>query len=272
MKRWWSCFGTAMRFAVVEQARNRLALLIVVLFVPLWMTLAFEVVAQTPLRFYIRPVARFVVMDGNVVTQVLGALHSLALVVGFMMFVATARSALFDRRLVQAGYPRSCLALAKCASLVLVAAAVAVYATAWVHLFWRPTQPVVFAVGMFTGSLVYGGIGIVLAAVLRSELAGMFLAIMISSIDLLLQNPLINPDADSVLVQYLPSYGAVQSSVAAAGLHVVPWSCLLLGAGWALGMAAMGMAAFVVRTRSYSSAAEVARETANGVAEAAPAP
>ena len=56
--------------------------------------------------------------------------------------------------------------------------------------------------GMFTGALVYGGIGIVLAAVLRSELAGMFLAIMISSIDLVLQNPLISPDAEKQRASY----------------------------------------------------------------------
>ncbi|MFM9700400.1 ABC transporter permease [Streptomyces europaeiscabiei] len=254
MKRWRSCFGTAMRFALLEQARNRLALLIVLLFVPLWTTLAYTVVAQTPLRFYVRPVGRFLVMDGNVLTQVVGALQALALVVAFMMFVATARSAVFDRRLVQAGFPRSCLALAKCASLVLVAAAVAVYATAWMYLFWRPVQPVVFAAGMFTGALIYGSIGIVLAAVVRSELAGMFLAIMISSIDLLLQNPLINPASDSALVRYLPAHGAVQTAVTAAGLHVMPWSCLLLGFGWALGMAGLGMAAFAVRTRTHRSA------------------
>jgi hypothetical protein len=64
-------------------------------------------VAKTPLRFYVRSVGRPVVMDGNILTQVTGALQALALVVGFMMFVATVRSALFDRRLVQAGYPRS---------------------------------------------------------------------------------------------------------------------------------------------------------------------
>jgi hypothetical protein len=57
VKRWWFCFGTAVRFALVEQARNRLALVLVVFFVPLWTTLAFEVVAPAPLRFYVRPSA-----------------------------------------------------------------------------------------------------------------------------------------------------------------------------------------------------------------------
>lgn len=250
MNRWWSRLRTALRFALVEQARNRLALLIVLLFVPLWTTLAFEVVARTPLRFYVRSVDRRLVMDANVLTQITGALQALTLVIAFMMFIATARSAVFDRRLVQAGYPRSCLAAAKYATLVLVAVVVAVYATAWTHLLWHPAQPMVFAAGMFTGALTYGAFGIVLAAVLRSELAGMFLAIMTSSIDLLLQNPMINPNADSPVVRYLPAHGAVQASVAAGGLHTVPWDSLLLGAGWALGMAALGMTTFAVRTRT----------------------
>ncbi|MFI1370145.1 ABC transporter permease [Streptomyces griseochromogenes] len=270
MTRWWSCFRTALRFALIEQARNRLALLIVVLFVPLWTTLAFTVVARTPLRFRIRPVGRTVVMDGNILVQINGALQALTLVIAFMMFVATARSALFDQRLVRAGYPRSCLALAKCTALILVAVLVAAYTTAWMHLFWRPEQPLLLAAGMFTGALIYGGIGIVLAAVLRSELAGMFLAIMISSIDLVMQNPLINPDADSPVVRFLPAYAAAQTSVAAGGLPVVPSSCLLVGAGWAVGMAALGMAAFAVRTRTHHPG--TAQGSLAGVEPAAPVP
>jgi hypothetical protein len=242
-----------MRFALVEQARNRLALVIVVVFVPVWTTLAFEVVTRIPVRFYVRPAARSVTMDGNVLTQITGALQALALIVGFMMFVATARSAPFDRRLVLAGYPRMCLALAKISSLVMVAAAVAIYATAWMHLFWQPEQQVLFGAGLFTGALIYGGIGMLLAAVLRSELAGMFLVIMISFIDLLLQNPISNPDADSAIVRYLPAYGAMQSAVAAGGLHLPPWSSLLLGAGWAAGTATAGMTAFALRTRSHQA-------------------
>ncbi|RAG84326.1 ABC transporter permease [Streptacidiphilus pinicola] len=260
-----------MRFALIEQACNRLALLIVVLFVPLWTTLAYTVVPSTPLRFRIRPVGRTVVMDGNILLQINGALQALSLVIAFMMFVGTARSALFDQRLVRAGYPRSCLALAKCTALLMITAVVAAYTTGWMRLFWRPEQSLVLAAGMFSGALVYGGVGIVLAAVVRSELAGMFLAIMISSIDLVLQNPLINPAADSPVVRFLPAYAAVQTSVAAAGLQVVPVSCLLLGSGWAVGVAALGMAAFTARTRSHHP--PVATNTAaTDVEQTAPVP
>jgi hypothetical protein len=255
VKRWWTHFGTAVRFALLEQARNRLALVIVVFFIPVWSTVAYEVPTRLPVRFFIRPADQAVTMDGNALTQITGALQALALIVGFMMFVAVARSAPFDRRLALAGYPRLCLALAKIASLLLVAAVAALYTTAWMRLFWQPQQLVLFAAGLFTGALAYGGIGMVLAAVLRSELAGMFLLIMISFIDLLLQNPISNPDADSTLLRYLPAYGAMQSTVTAATLHLIAFSSLLLGAAWGVGTCAAGMTAFAWRTRSHQARA-----------------
>ncbi|WP_370076689.1 ABC transporter permease [Streptacidiphilus sp. MAP12-16] len=243
------CFGTALRFALLEQLRNRLALVLVVFFVPLWLSLAYNVTAQTPVRFFVRAADRSMTLDGNVLTQLSGALHALALIVGFMMFLATSQSADFDHRLVMAGYPRLCLVLAKYTALLATAAAVAAYATAWVRAFWQPEETGLLAAALFVGALIYGGVGIMLAAVLRSELAGMFLVIMVSFIDVGVQNPIANPVADSPALRYLPTYGAMQSAVTAAGLHLLPWRFLALGLCWAVGTAAVGTGAFAVRTR-----------------------
>jgi ABC-2 type transport system permease protein len=250
MKRWWSCYATATRFALIEQARNRLALVIVLFFIPLWISLAYAVMAATPVPFFVRPAGHSVTVQANTLAQITGALQAIALIVGFMMFIATARSAPFDRRLVQAGYPRLGLVLAKVTSLVLAAAAVAVYTTAWMQLYWRPQQLVLLAASLFLGALIYGGVGIMLAAVLRTELAGMFLLIMISFIDLGVQNPIANTAAASPVLRALPAYGAMQSAVTSVGLRLVPWSYLALGLCWAAGTAATGIAAFVLRTRS----------------------
>ncbi|MDG9710594.1 polyprenyl diphosphate synthase [Streptomyces sp. DH10] len=243
------CLGTAVRFALVEQMRNHLALVLVIFFVPSWLTLTYTVTAKTPVRFFLRAADRFLVVDGDNLMQLSGALHALALIVGFMMFLAAKRSADFDHRLVLAGYPRLCLVLAKYTALVLTTAAVAAYATAWVTVFWQPEQLGVLAAALFVGALVYGGAGILIAAVLRSELAGMFLVIMISFADLAMQNPISNPAADSPVLRFLPSFGAMQSAVAAAKLETVPWSYLALGLCWAVGTAGIGMTAFALRTR-----------------------
>lgn len=253
MTRRWSYYATATRFALIEQARNRLAIVIVMFFIPTWLTLAYGTTADTPVPFLLRPVGHSVLVRANTLAQITGALQAIALIVGFMMFIATARSAHFDRRLVQAGYPRLALVTAKMTSLVVIAALVAVYATALMQLYWRPQQLVLLATSLFLAALIYGGIGILLAAVLRSELAGMFLLIMSSFIDLGLQNPIAIPVAGNDILRVLPGYGAMQSAVTSVGLDLVPWSYLALGLCWALGTAATGMAAFMFRTRSRRS-------------------
>ncbi|THA65745.1 di-trans,poly-cis-decaprenylcistransferase [Streptomyces sp. A0642] len=247
--RWWGrCLGTAVRHAALEQARNRLALVLVLFFVPLWLTLAYQVLPSDPVRFFLRAADQPVALGANTVSQLSGGLHSLALIVGFMMFLAASRSAEFDHRMVLAGYPRICLLLARSTVLLLTAALTASYATAWVCFFYRPERLDVLAAAFMVGALTYGGVGILLAALLRSELAGMFAVIMLSFIDLTLQNPVANPSADSPLLKWLPAYGAMQSAVSAVDLTHTPWRHLLLGLCWSAGLTAAGLAAFTART------------------------
>jgi hypothetical protein len=109
------------------------------------------------------------------------------------------------------------------------------------------------AASLFLVALIYGGIGIMLAAVLRTELAAMFLLIMTSFIDLGLQNPIANTDAANPVLSVLPAYGAMQSAVTSVGLRLVPSSYLTLGMCWAVGTAATGITAFVLSTRSLGN-------------------
>jgi hypothetical protein len=89
-----------------------------------------------------------------------------------------------------------------------------------------------------------------LAAVVRSELAAVFLLIMTSFIDLGLQNPIANTDAANPVLSVLPAYGAMQSAVTSVGLHLLPSSYLTLGMCWAVGTAATGIMAFALSTHS----------------------
>jgi hypothetical protein len=92
------------------------------------------------------------------------------------------------------------------------------------QLYWRPQQLVLLAASLLLLALIYGGIGIMFAAFLRSELAAMFLLIMTSFIDLGLQNPIANTDAANPLLSVLPAYGAIQTAVTSIGLCLVPSS------------------------------------------------
>lgn len=248
MRGHWICYATAVRMTFVEHLRNRLALVIVVLFIPVWVILIYALSLEIPLPFFVRAAGRTVTMPAGVLNQLGGALQILALITGFMMFVTTMNSASFDRRLVRSGFPRLCLIAAKLTALVVVALVVALYATGLICLTHPTTQPLLLAAALAGGALIYGGIGIALAAVLTSDLAGLVLVTVICSIDLALQSPLATPAA-SVLVRYLPDYGPMQAAVAAVAMDTVPWNAVAPAVCWALATVALGISAFAGRTR-----------------------
>lgn len=189
MRRHWSLFTTASRYALIGHARNRFAMLLVVLYIPVWIALAYLTIPDRPAPFRLRATGEVLTPPGNHLTQITGALNAVTLIAGFMMFAATFTGGAFDRRLAMAGYPRHHLVLAKLSALTLVCAAVAAYATAAAGFAWSPRQPLMLAAALFCAALTYGTLGVVFGSVLRREVEGMFAILMISIIDVALQNP-----------------------------------------------------------------------------------
>lgn len=246
-------FLTAIRMALIEHLRNRLALWLVTLYVPVWLLLADSVIANTPVRFRLRATDSLLFFPGNELCQVAGQLNAATQIVGFMMFTVTFRSSAFDRRLVLAGYPRFHLVAAKVGALTLVSLVISVYAAELTLLFWSPRQTWLLAAGVCTGALTYGALGVLLGAVLTGELEGMFLVLMSSLIDTGMQNPVFNPAANSDLLRFMPSYGAMQSATAGAFTNVIPMGYLVLELAWFGILTALAMVAFLLRTRDRRS-------------------
>ncbi|MBZ4319255.1 ABC transporter permease [Streptomyces huiliensis] len=250
----WTYFATAARFALLEHVRNRLALVLVVLFVPLWISLGHAVVDHHEVRFMLRATHGTVTAHGNDLGNITGALNAVTLIVGFMMFSVTFKAAAFDRRLAMAGYPRRHLLAAKLAALVVVAVVTCAYATFAVCLYWSPRQPWLLALALACGALTYGGLGVMLGALVRGELTGMLLIIMTSIIDTGLQSPLANPVADDDVIRYLPSFGAMQVATTAGFRDAIPLPYLLLGPLWFTGALLVAALAFRFHTRDRRNA------------------
>ncbi|MFD5029319.1 ABC transporter permease [Streptomyces sp. NPDC058220] len=249
MRRHWSLFTTASRYALIGHARNRFAMLLVVLYIPVWIALAYVTIPDRPAPFRLRATGEVLTPPGNHLTQITGALNAVTLIAGFMMFAATFTGGAFDRRLAMAGYPRRHLVLAKLSALSVVCAAVAAYATAAAGFAWSPRQPLMLAAALFCAALTYGALGVVFGSVLRREVEGMFAILMISIIDVALQNPLSSSGSDSAVVRFLPSYGAVQASMSAAFSTAPVAPGLAIQLLWLLGAALAGFMVFRRRTR-----------------------
>uniref|UniRef100_A0AAU2VIC1 ABC transporter permease n=1 Tax=Streptomyces sp. NBC_00008 TaxID=2903610 RepID=A0AAU2VIC1_9ACTN len=248
MRRHWSLFTTASRYALIGHTRNRFAMLLVVVYIPVWIALAYVTIPDRPAPFRLRATGEVLSPPGNHLTQITGALNAVTLIAGFMMFAATFTGGAFDRRLAMAGYPRYHLVLAKLSALTLVCAAIAGYATVTVGFSWPPRQPLMLAAALFCAALTYGALGVVFGSVLRREVEGMFAILMISILDVALQNPLSSSGSDSAVVRFLPTYGAVQAGMSAAFSDASAVHGLLIQCLWLIAAASAGFLVFRRRT------------------------
>jgi hypothetical protein len=243
---------TATWYALSEQMRNRTALLLLVVFVPIWDYLFWLVVPDAPLSFLFRATSAFIQVNGRQLTLLTAGLNSITLIVGFMLFASTRRNTQFDRRLVQCGYQQSLLILAKLTALVAIAFAVSCYTCLVLWVFWRPASLPLVWLGFFCAALCYGALGVLLGVLVRGELEGFFLIIMVSLIDTSLQNPLGNPVANQDFLRWFPSFAPMQIAVAGAFAQGIPWQYLLAALAWPLGFALLGMVIFWWKTRAWS--------------------
>ncbi len=250
MRRHLKLFTTAARYDMIEHARNRFAMLLVVFFIPTWISLVYLTIPGKAVSIRLASTGELVSLPGSQLTQITGAINAVTLVTGFMMFAATFTGGRFDRRLAMAGYPRTHLILAKTASLAFTSAALAAYATAIICIAWPPKQPYVLAAALFGAALTYGALGVVFGSLLRREVEGMFALVMTSVIDVGLQNPVLSSGADSSLTRLLPTYGTVQAATA-AGFSTTPApSYLALQVLWFTAAGLLGLLAFHHRTRN----------------------
>jgi len=225
-----------------------MALFLLVVFVPTWDYLFWLVITEDPLSFLVRATNVFIQVSGRDLTLLTAGLYAITLIVGFMIFSATRKNTQFDRRLVLCGYPQSQLILAKSTSLFAVAVMVSLYTSIVLLAFWRPDSLPLVWLGFFCAALIYGSLGLLLGLLVRGELEGFFLIIMVSLIDTSLQNPLGNPVANQDFLRWFPSYAPMQFVVAGAFNQKIPWLYLLYSLAWPISFALLGFAIFLWKT------------------------
>ncbi|GAA2590927.1 MULTISPECIES: hypothetical protein [Streptomyces] len=247
-------FPTALRFSVRDQTRNRLAGLLLVLFVPVWYLVMNAMAGGEPLDFRLYATGEALHVDAGHLTLITAGLNCVTMIAGFVVFDAVRRSLAFDRRLVFAGYRQSTLVGAKALAVAAVATGIALYTALAVLLFWRPAAGAWFGVlaGFAVVALAYGALGLLLGVLVKRDLEGFFLIIMGGLMDTFLQNPLGNPLANEPVLQWFPSFGPMQFAAGGAFGERALWGHLALGLAWAAGFGAVGLVVFRYRTRDRS--------------------
>jgi ABC-2 type transport system permease protein len=223
---------TAIRLSLAAQVRNRFAWILLVAFIPVWYLLTGSMFAHTGVEFRLQSTGATLVVDGHNLTLITAGLNSITLITGFVVFAAVRRSRLFDRRLVLSGYRPAALITAKTGAALVQAVAIGAYAAAILLLFWRPAGIWTIAVSFMLAAATYAALGLLV----RGDLEGFFLIIMISLIDTFLQNPVGNPLANPT-----------QFAAADAFDHQVLIGMAALSLAWTAAFALLGLVVLRLR-------------------------
>jgi ABC-2 type transport system permease protein len=240
---------------VIEQARTRLALGLLIVFLPVWHFLLGAAIARGPAAFKLTATGQFLSVDAHDVTVLAAGANAIALICGFTIFAAMRTGAAFDRRLVLCGLPQPLMLAAKLTALVGVALAVSAYAALVLLAFWRPVPPeriVLVGLGYFLVALVYGALGLLLGVLVKSELAGFFVIIMVGLLDTFFQIPVENPAGNQPFLRFFPAHGPEQLAVAGGFAGPLPFSMVLLSLCWVAGFGLVGLLTFWLRTRAWN--------------------
>jgi ABC-2 type transport system permease protein len=252
---------TAIRLSLAGQVRNRFAWILLVAFIPVWYLLTSSMFAHTGAKFRLQSTGATLVVDGHNLTLITAGLNSITLITGFVVFAAVRRARPFDRRLVLSGYRPAALITAKTGAALAQAVAIGAYAAAILLIFWRPAGIWTIAASFMLAAATYAALGLLIGVLVRGDLEGFFLIIMISLIDTFLQNPVGNPLANKPLLQFFPSYGPTQFAAADAFDHQVLAGMAAVSLAWTAAFALLGLAVLRLRMPRPARVAAPARST-----------
>jgi hypothetical protein len=169
----------------------------------------------------------------------------------FLAFNLVARHREVDRRLVLAGYRTAEVLMAKVAVLGLIVVLLVCWQTALIRPWLAPRQPGLLALGLLLGGLSYGGTGFLIGAVVRQELEGIFLIVLLTNVDPgWLQNPIYFAQSQNPqLITSLPAFVSTQLTVLGAFFDECPEELIARGALYCAAILLVAVTLFGARIR-----------------------
>jgi hypothetical protein len=159
----------------------------------------------------------------------------------FLAFTLVFRAAEADRRLVFEGYRPAELLAAKWLVLAAASAVVSAYVTLILPLFFAPERVAAVFPGFVLTAVVYALVGMGIGAVVRRELEGILVVLLLVNIDAgWLQSPVYYASARNAhVIRMLPGHHPSQVAMAGAFSEAELRKPLVASAAYAAGLAAV---------------------------------
>ena len=146
------------------------------------------------------------------------AVASSGFLVSFLGLNLIQKNNTVNRRLIVCGYHPIELLISILLALFLVIALIAVYVGLLTNFFYPIDHLVRLILGLILIGLVYGGYGMVVGSLLKVELEGILMIVLLVNIDVgWLQNPLFYAEAQNqIIIKFLPAYFPSQTAIITA--------------------------------------------------------
>jgi len=179
---------------------------------------------------------------------------STAFAVGIMAYIAIRKTIETDVRLLLCGFSRISLMLSKLIGLMLMAVIVALWLTGLLSLFMRIDQPAAVLIGLLTIAINYSALGILLGVMVKQDLEGLFLVIMVGIIDTALPDPRNLPVIGKKwMLSYFPSHNPMNAVINGAFGANINLTDLFSSAGVSILLFLIALGILYWRTRKLAT-------------------
>ncbi len=203
-----------------ELVRNRLAMLLLFLVPSLFFLLMVLTTRQPTVAFKLGSVAGEPVLQVNQRSEALVfiGVAAVGLIAAFLGLNLIQQQLEVNRRLILCGCKTVELAAAKLALSFCVTVLVGAYVTGLLRLCFPLRHPAATILGFLLTGYVYGAYGMFVGSLLRRQLEGILLVVLLVNIDAgWLQNPLYYADAQNqVIIRFLPAFFPSQLTMTSA--------------------------------------------------------
>lgn len=211
---------TALKLACLEIARNRTAVLLILVLPGLFETLIYITTPNRPVSFELASLGADESIDVSARSEafIFMAVVAVAIIAGFAGLTLIQRSINAQKRLILNGFPVFQLFLSRLLALLSLIVLVSIYTGCIVEAITHLHRSIGIVIGLMLTGAIYGSYGLLIGALWRRSLESVLSIVLLANIDVgWLQNPIFYTEATNrAVIHYLPGYFPSQITMISA--------------------------------------------------------
>jgi hypothetical protein len=242
---------------IKETFRNRITLLLLLLIPAIFYFIAFYTTSEIPILIKIAsaPKEAVIMMKPKNLGLIYIGLAATGFITSFMALNIMQKNTFANKRQILCGYNTFELSLSKLIFVICIVLVLGIYTGGLGLMLMTPKYISGVILGYILCGFVYGSFGLFIGAVLRKELEGILVIVLLTNLDIgWLQNPIYYSAApNKFIIKLLPGFNPSQVSVISAFTDYSINTQIVFSVIYGLVFLILSMIIFRIRMRTYGT-------------------